>query len=132
MNTGRADFIIIDDNKVDCFIAEKIIENSGKGENCIVFYQANEALEYIRMYHAALSVIIFVDIQMPMMNGFEFVWNFERLPIPNQHLFHIYALSSSINEADIERIQMFRSVKGFLNKPLTVSTINNVVKAASL
>ncbi|QEC53956.1 response regulator receiver domain-containing protein [Anseongella ginsenosidimutans] len=133
MDTGKADFIVIDDNKVDCFIAEKVIENSGKGESCRVFYQATQALEYIKEQHSSPgATIVFVDIQMPVMNGFQFVDYFERLPLPKQHCFYIYALSSSINQGDIERIKAFRSVKGFLNKPLTVEMINNVVKAAFL
>ena len=129
MDTGRADFIIIEDNKVDCFIAEKTIQNSGKGLSCRIFSQASQALEYIQQQHSAGPVIIFVDIQMPTMNGFEFVESFERLALSNQHLYHIYTLTSSINERDKERINRFPSVKGFLNKPLTVDIINQVAKA---
>lgn len=131
METGRADFIIIEDNKVDCFIAEKTIQNSGKGNSCITFSHAALALDYIEKHESDGQVIIFVDIQMPRMNGFEFVESFERLPLSNRHLYHIYTLTSSINERDRERIKMFPSVKGFLNKPLTVDIINQVVQVNS-
>lgn len=127
------DFIVVDDNKVDCFIAEKTIENSGKGRKSDIFYEAAAALEYIKSLPPWPPVtIVLVDIQMPVMNGFEFVEEFECLPLIKRGLFHIYALSSSINEQDITRIQRYSSVKGFLNKPLTVDTINQVVKATSL
>lgn len=131
MDTGRADFIIIEDNKVDCFIAEKTIQNSGKGSSCRIFSQASLALEHIEQQHSTGPVIIFVDIQMPTMNGFEFVESFERLALSNRHRYHIYTLTSSINERDKERIKGFPSVKGFLNKPLTVDIINQVVNAYS-
>src|SRR5690606_8697446 len=99
METGRADFIIIEDNKVDCFIAEKTIQNSGKGNSCIIFSQAALALDYIEKHESEGQVIIFVDIQMPRMNVVE---SFERLQRSTRHLYHIYTLTSSINERDRE------------------------------
>ena len=128
MSTGRPKFIVIDDNKVDCFIAEKIIKSSGDCE-CLVFYQAAKALEYIKSLPALpVITLILVDIQMPVMNGFEFVEAFEYLPAEARKSFHIYILSSSINENDIFRVKSFTSVKKFLSKPLTNSIIKDVLK----
>lgn len=132
MDKAAACFIIIDDNKIDCFIAQKILENSGKDFTCHVFHEADKALEYIKDAPEEGPVIVFVDIQMPMMNGFEFVGRFERLCMAHHQIYHIYVLSSSINEVDKEKIKSFPSVKGFLNKPLTAKVIDEVVKAASL
>lgn len=125
----KLNFIVVDDSKLDCFIAEKIILNTGKSESCKVFQQANEALSYIEsMPHNDTKTVVFVDIQMPVMNGFEFVEAFEKLPPESKESCSIYMLSSSINENDIAKVKGYSSVKQFLNKPLTNSTISAVLE----
>lgn len=127
MSESNLSFIVIDDSKLDCFIAEKIIKNTGKTDNIKVFQQATEALEHIKSAGSIdHKTIVFVDIQMPVMNGFEFVEQFEALPDDTKQNYAIYMLSSSINENDIAKVKGYASVKHFLNKPLTNNTINSV------
>ena len=118
-------FIVIDDSKLDCFIAEKVIRNTGKGESIKSFLQAKEALEYISTTppDENVNTIILVDIQMPVMNGFEFVEAFEKLPESITSCYTIYVISSSINENDIYRLHNYASVRQFLNKPLTSNNL---------
>ena len=118
-------FIVIDDSKLDCFIAEKIIKNTGMSESIRSFQQAKDALNYIGTapLDDHMDTIIFVDIQMPVMNGFEFVEAFEDLPPHIRSHYIIYVISSSINENDLNRVRNFSSVKQFLNKPLTTSNL---------
>jgi CheY-like chemotaxis protein len=121
----KLNFIVIDDSKLDCFIAEKIIRNTGISESIKSFLQAKDALEYIReLPNDGLShTIMLVDIQMPVMNGFEFVEAFEQLPDEITDNFTIYIISSSINENDLKRVHNFKSVRQFLNKPLTSNNL---------
>lgn len=129
MSSTKLNFIVIDDSKLDCFIAEKIIQNTGKSENTRAFQQATEAIAYIQgLPPQPVKTIIFVDIQMPVMNGFEFVEAFEKLPAPVREAYSIYMLSSSINENDIAKVKGYSSVKHFLNKPLTANTISLVLE----
>lgn len=129
MSDSKLNFIVIDDSKLDCFIADKIINNTGKAALVKVFQQANEALTYINQNEEFSAItIVFVDIQMPVMNGFEFVENFEKLPDNLKSNYHIYMLSSSINENDIAKVKGYASVKHFLNKPLTNDTIMTVLE----
>lgn len=127
MSESKMNFIVIDDSKLDCFIAEKIIQNSGKCETIRVFQQANEALAHVKSSQSQGLTIVFVDIQMPVMNGFEFVESFEALTDETKRNYHIYMLSSSINENDIARVKGYPSVKQFLNKPLTNDSITTVL-----
>jgi response regulator RpfG family c-di-GMP phosphodiesterase len=114
-------FIIIDDSKLDCFITEKIIQNTALSASIRSFVEATKALEFIKneLYPTdGFKTVIIVDIYMPLMNGFEFIEEFEKLPPAITENYFICMLSSSINENDINRIANYKSVKQFLNKPL--------------
>jgi CheY-like chemotaxis protein len=124
--TKKLHFIVIDDSKLDCFIAEKIIKNTGKCETIVSFQQAKDALEYIRttkQYDDQSQVILLVDIQMPVMNGFDFVEEFEKLPHAVTNHYVIYIISSSINENDLNKVHNYSSVKQFLSKPLSSNNL---------
>ena len=124
--TKKMNFIVIDDSKLDCFIAEKIIKNTGISESIKSFLQATEALDYIRSIPVDdhTRSIILVDIQMPVMNGFEFVEAFEKLPEELIRHYTIFIISSSINENDLSRVHSYVTVKQFLNKPLTSNNLS--------
>lgn len=124
MTKDKLNFIVIDDSKLDCFIAEKIIQNTGKCNSVKTFQQASEAITYISgLPEQTHETILFVDIQMPVMNGFEFVEAFEALPAEKKNGISIYMLSSSINENDIARVKGYASIRQFINKPLTAGSI---------
>ena len=122
---NKLNFIVIDDSKLDCFIAEKIIKNTGKCESVRSFLQAKDALQFIStsIPDDLSHTIILVDIQMPVMNGFEFVEAFESLPGNVVNNYTIYIISSSINENDLHKVHNYKSVKQFLNKPLTSNNL---------
>ncbi|RYE24206.1 MAG: response regulator [Sphingobacteriales bacterium] len=130
MSDEKLHFIVIDDSKLDCFIADKIIQNTGRSASIHTFQQPLGALEHIKKLdgNATGTTIVFVDIQMPVMNGFEFVEAFEALDEEFKKPFIIYMLSSSINENDITRVRRYPSVKQFLNKPLSAKTMATVLE----
>ena len=130
MSDEKLHFIVIDDSKLDCFIADKIIQNTGRSVSIHTFQQPLEALEHIKKLdgNATGKTIVFVDIQMPVINGFEFVEAFEALDEEFKKPFIIYMLSSSINENDITRVRRYPSVKQFLNKPLSAKTMATVLE----
>ncbi|MEJ7766701.1 MAG: response regulator [Chitinophagaceae bacterium] len=134
MTARKRHFIVIDDNKLDCFIAEKIILNTGVSEKISVFDDARKALEYIREeidFTPGSKLVILVDIQMPMMNGFEFVEAFESLPEETRNKFVVFMLTSSINQSDLNRISNYTSVLQLLNKPLSVVKLTSMMAVLS-
>jgi len=129
MTAYKWNFIVIDDNKLDCFIAGKIIPNTGLSETVATFSDARQALEFVinNTQPNQQNNIIIVDIQMPLMNGFEFVEAFEILPQELQKQFVIFMLTSSINENDLNRVKNYSSVKHLLNKPLTSDKLSYLI-----
>lgn len=128
----KYDFIVIDDSKLDCFIAEKIIQNTGKSTSIKTFMAGSDALAYLQslaISELQQKIIILLDIQMPVMNGFEFVEAFE-LTIPEKlkKQICINLLSSSINESDMIRAQSCHSIFRFLNKPLNKDILLNTIQ----
>jgi CheY-like chemotaxis protein len=121
-------YIIIDDSQIDIFIATKMIQNAIDEPIIQSFIYATEALESIKNTSAnTIQTIVFVDINMPLMNGFEFMAEFEKLPIEIQNLYIPYFLTSSINESDISKAKTFITAKDYINKPLTQQSIQNLL-----
>ena len=122
-------FILIDDSELDCFIAKKIIEQTIKPLSIKVFRNAKPALETIREKTADSDhiSIILLDLHMPLMNGFQFVEEFEKLPAEIQEKYKIIVLSSSRNKNDIFRLLNYKKVSSFQEKPLTRESLLNMV-----
>lgn len=117
----RVNFIIIDDSELDCFIAEKLIEQSGIQNTVKSFLQADVALDYIKSLSdntEAYHTIILLDILMPIMSGIDFVEEFEKMPEDVQTKYTIIAFTSSMNKKDMNRMQSFKSVKYLYDKPI--------------
>jgi len=72
--------------------------------------------------------IIILDIQMPVMNGFQFTEVFEQLPIEIQSKFAIFLFSSSINENDKNRLGNFPSIIRFYSKPISKDTVAQMIE----
>jgi CheY-like chemotaxis protein len=130
MKTPKYHFIVIDDSRLDCLIAEKVIQNSHRHLSVTSYYNALDALDFIgkSSRSADAKTILIVDIQMPLMNGFEFIEAFEQLSEEIQENYVVNVLTSSTNRSDINRIQSYRSVKSQLNKPLTPQAFADILK----
>jgi len=131
MSAQIPNFIIIDDSRLDCFIAEKIIQNSGTYSSVKSYMEATEAYEAIKnglIGDDSIITIIILDIQMPVMNGFQFVEVFEQLPKEIQSKFAIFLFSSSINEIDKNRLDNYPSIIRFYSKPISKDTVAQMIE----
>ena len=116
-------YIIIDDNEIDIYIAKKMIELSFPNANIITFNNGTDALEMVKITKFDLPAIMLVDINMPIMKGFQFMEQFEKLSSEIQKNFIPYFLTSSINESDMSIAKSFKSIKKYINKPLVSNYI---------
>jgi CheY-like chemotaxis protein len=116
-------YIIIDDNEIDIYIAKKMIELSFPNANIITFNNGTDALEMVKITKFDVPAIMLVDINMPIMTGFQFMEQFEKLSSEIQKNFIPYFLTSSINESDMSIAKSFKSIKKYINKPLVSNYI---------
>lgn len=114
--------MLVDEDDIDNIINQKIMESNNFSEKILVFQAGADALEYLSEHGddpEALPEIIFLDINMPIMDGFQFLEQFEVLKKPKVHeKCKVIMLSSSISPKDIDRAASNRFVKKYLNKPL--------------
>ncbi|TAE50932.1 MAG: response regulator [Bacteroidetes bacterium] len=113
--------MLVDDNEIDNIINEKIIEANHFAESILVFQTGQEALDYLNANQQdadMLPEILFLDINMPIMDGFQFLEEFEKFSSVVHEKSKIIMLSSSISPKDIDRAAGSRYVKKYLNKPL--------------
>lgn len=114
---------LIDDDKIYQFTARKMLEATGMAKNIQSFYDGSETLAFFSGENskdiANLPDVIFLDINMPVMNGWEFLDEYEKLcnDFPKNML--LYVVSSSVDDADIRRSHQYSSVTDYIVKPIT-------------
>ncbi|SKB44025.1 response regulator [Dyadobacter psychrophilus] len=117
-------FFLIDDSAFDLFIYEKLLIKSGITNSVKTFNSARDALKHLITQADILpESIILLDLQMPDMNGFEFIDEFDHLPVMLQEKIRIFMLSSTIDTRDIDKAKASQHIIDLLPKPLEISTL---------
>lgn len=123
---------LIDDDPLTNYIHRRVIA-SKYAFNIVEFTDPVKALETLQQYTPAeadqLPEIIFVDINMPHMDGWEFLEAFQKLPDFVLAKCDVIMLSSTINQREIERARTYGVVKEFVSKPLSLDTLAMLIKA---
>lgn len=120
----------IDDDPIFTFISKILISEENFCEEIQVFENGKEAIDEIiktDILNEKLPNIIFLDITMPIMNGWEFLETFNTKEIKNKETTKIIVMSSSINPKEISMIRSHPIVFGHIIKPLTPADLNKIL-----
>jgi CheY-like chemotaxis protein len=113
--------LLVDDNEIDNFINERIINSCGFAQDVIVKKSSDEAIDYLKSNenNTVFPGIVFLDLNMPVKDGFVFLEDFDRLNDIIKQKCKVIVLSSSISPEDINRASTNPYVVKYINKPLS-------------
>jgi len=118
--------ILVDDNEIDLFLHEKLIRLSGISDHIDRFISARDALDFIRQ-KGPLPDIILLDIQMPDLDGFDFLAHYDQIEHIDRENTSIFMVSSSLDFGDISKAKANPLVKSFIKKPLNVKELKDEI-----
>jgi CheY-like chemotaxis protein len=116
--------LLIDDNYIDNFVTSRLLGNCKFAESIIVRQSSAEAIEALRDGTVTPDVI-FLDLRMPVMDGFEFLQEYDKLDIEKEGV-KIFMLSSSLDPTDLRRSLANKYITQFLHKPLTKKILEDL------
>jgi CheY-like chemotaxis protein len=122
--------MIIDDNSIDRYVCSRMITKNNFGKKVLEYSVATEALKYLQDNQdnfSELPQIIFIDIYMPVMSGFEFMDEYDKLsPALKDHC-KTYIISSTIDKEDIVKSNIDKNVVSFQVKPITIEFLDRII-----
>ncbi len=117
--------LLIDDNYIDNFVTRRILESGNFADEVIVSQSATDSIDFLRSGKVKPDVI-FLDIRMPMMGGFEFLQEYDKLDIEGKQSIKIFMLSSSLDPTDLRRSTNNKYITQFIHKPITQKTLDDI------
>jgi CheY-like chemotaxis protein len=125
--------MLVDDNEMDNFINQKIIESSLFAKNIYISTNGISALEFLKNILATENLaeeimpnVIFIDINMPLMDGFQFIDEFLKLPEKIKKKTKLVILTTSINNDDKGRALKYGNKVTFISKPLNEESLSTI------
>ena len=124
--------VFIDDDDINNFLVKDQLETYGFHGETVFFDAALDALDYLRKLQSDLPIespdIIFLDIKMPFMDGFDFLEAFKELHLNLYLPSKIFMVSSSTNEQDIQRSKDSGIVVDCIEKPLSIAHLERIAE----
>jgi len=129
-NSKPISILLVDDDEINNFISIKLIKKAliyTEITACLDgSYAINQLLEMQEKDPDSLPDYILLDINMPIMNGWEFLDEYKRLEIDPLGKSKIFIISSSVFSNDINKAKSYDLVKDFISKPLNVEKIKEL------
>lgn len=121
---------VVDDDEVYVMGIKRLIKRANLTEEVLFFENgklAIDVLEENKDNSDKLPNVILLDINMPVMDGWEFLESYKNIRPQIQKKIYIYMISSSINPRDIDRAKSFEDVTEYLEKPVTLEELMEMV-----
>lgn len=125
------EILLVDDNPADNFIHKSVIERLQAAVKVTVTEDGAQALDYLRQIAQSpqrqMPELIFLDINMPRMNGWEFLDQLEKMPDLMENTIVVMMLTTSLHPDDQAAADQRDELAGFLNKPLTRGSLQHLL-----
>ena len=118
--------MIIDDNSIDQKLYTRLVKRSGLVEDLHCFLMAPDALEFLSQPNRPAIDIILLDINMPRMNGFEFLDEAVSRFGPGFVKAAVIMLTTSISDQDRKRASSYEVVRDYIQKPLEMEHLQDI------
>lgn len=122
---------IIDDDPIFIYSTKRVMKDVNFSEEVIVYNNGQDAIDGLKEIIAKgekIPSIIFLDLNMPIMNGWEFLEEFVQIPNNNRKEITIYIISSSIDPRDLERIKNYEVVNNYILKPVVREDLQTILE----
>jgi CheY-like chemotaxis protein len=113
---------LIDDDDITNMLHQFFLEEYFPDASIVVFSQAELALAALAE-NQAFPDHIFLDLNMPVMDGWEFLDAYSEMTIPNSNNIHIHILTSSLDPNDFAKAEQSPFVHGIISKPLEIEKV---------
>jgi CheY-like chemotaxis protein len=123
---AKKNILLVDDNNIDLFITQSFLKKFCGADTIFTASSGLEALNTINSGINGFPEIIFLDIKMPEMDGFEFLNEFEKLSDERKTNCEIYMLSSSQDPSDVQKSYLNPFVKNFISKPISQDLLKSL------
>ncbi len=119
---------MIDDDDEDNEYHQIVINRMGAAKTIKVAENGEEAIALLKDEQEPIPELIFLDINMPRMNGWEFLAEYRKLNFEKKQII-ILMLTTSVNPADVERAKHIEEVTGYKVKPLTTEMLEEIIES---
>lgn len=127
--------LLVDDDEPTNFVNSILLRKAEISESIVAFQWGEEALDYLVNKNGFISKsdehpvpdLILLDINMPKMNGWEFVDEYKKLPIELLNSIKLIMLTTSINPDDEAKAKSIKEIHDFFSKPLTSNRVADIV-----
>ncbi len=130
MISKRPLIAIIDDDDIQHYLLTRIIDGHNLAESILTFLDGEKALQFLADNSSTnenIPDIIFLDNNMPIMDGWQFLEEYPSLECKIKKKVHIFMASSSVNPEDIERARNINQISGYIEKPITLDKLKGVI-----
>lgn len=127
---NKKNICLIDDDEIYQFLCKKTIEKSQHVKNIMVFFNGKDALDFFQENlndSNKLPDVIFLDIDMPLMDGWQFLEEYLPMKCDIEKNIIIYIVTSSSHPSDLSKAKEISDVTGYLIKPITIDNFNTIM-----
>lgn len=117
---------IIDDDSIFVFVLKKLLQKNDIFNRIEDFQNAHDVLNILSQNKETLPDIILLDLNMPIVDGWQFLDQIEK--IPHKERLNIFIMSSSIDSNDIEKSKNYTTVKDFISKPINHDKLERLLE----